>query len=376
MKFVFIIQGEGRGHMTQAIALYQILKSSGHQVNEVLIGKSSRRSIPDFVHQKLGARVQTFESPNFITDQKDKSIQIGATIRKNLLKTKQFLNSLDQIDQVIQQEKPNIIINFYDILGGIYNAIKKPKAEFWTIGHQYLIYHPYFPFARHSPLQKSLFRINTWLTALGASKMLALSFREMPPHPHPKLEIIPPLIREEIVNSNTKKENFILAYMVNSGYAEEVIAFGQKHPEIHIVAFWDKKGSPKCYRPLPNISFYPIDDQLFIRKMANCRGLVTTAGFESICEAMYLGKPVMMIPVKGQYEQACNALDGELAGAGIQHHCFDFQKFSDYLAQGLSTPVDFPLWQAQLPGKIEKIIGENSQPNPISNYSFQRNILQ
>ena len=38
---------------------------------------------------------------------------------------------------------------------------------------------------------------------------------------------------------------------------------------------------------------------------------------------MYLGKPVLMVPVEGHYEQRCNALDGRRAGAGVMAERFD-----------------------------------------------------
>ena len=41
MKFLFIVQGEGRGHLTQAITLEEMLLRNGHEVVEVLVGKSS-----------------------------------------------------------------------------------------------------------------------------------------------------------------------------------------------------------------------------------------------------------------------------------------------------------------------------------------------
>ena len=41
--------------------------------------------------------------------------------------------------------------------------------------------------------------------------------------------------------------------------------------------------------------------------MGRCRGVVCTAGFESVSEAMWLGKPVCMAPTPGHYEQRCNA---------------------------------------------------------------------
>ena len=40
MKILFIIQGEGRGHLTQALSLRQKLTDEGHQVVGVLVGKS------------------------------------------------------------------------------------------------------------------------------------------------------------------------------------------------------------------------------------------------------------------------------------------------------------------------------------------------
>ncbi|MCK5468925.1 MAG: glycosyltransferase, partial [Cyclobacteriaceae bacterium] len=46
---------------------------------------------------------------------------------------------------------------------------------------------------------------------------------------------------------------------------------------------------------------------------------------------MYLQKPVLMVPVEGQYEQACNAIDGELAGAGIRGSSFDVSSLLDFL---------------------------------------------
>lgn len=48
MKFLFIVQGEGRGHLTQAITLEEILRRNGHEVVEVLVGKSSSRRLPGF----------------------------------------------------------------------------------------------------------------------------------------------------------------------------------------------------------------------------------------------------------------------------------------------------------------------------------------
>ena len=53
MNFLFIVQGEGRGHITQAIALYDILIDNGHTISAVLLGKSNLRETPDFIFDKI-----------------------------------------------------------------------------------------------------------------------------------------------------------------------------------------------------------------------------------------------------------------------------------------------------------------------------------
>ncbi|MCH7414429.1 glycosyltransferase [Belliella sp. R4-6] len=344
MRFLFIVQGEGRGHMTQAIALSQILKNIGHKHVATCIGKSKRRKIPDFVFQNLKGPIYQIESPNFISDKNNKKILLGKSIFFNLFKLPKFLNSLKEIDEAVTFHKPDVIINFYDILGGIYKMAYRPKAISWVIGHQYLIFHPAFPYAKSSFLEKTLFKLNTKITAIGADRVFALSFQKYPEIPNSKVTVFPPILRELIFNLRPQHGDFILTYMVNSGYGDEVIRFAKKNPEIKIEAFWDKKDFEKTYQALPNLVFHQVDDKLFLEKMASCRGLLSTAGFESICEAMYLGKPVMMVPVAGQYEQACNAIDAVNAAAGICNHEFDFEFFHDYLNSNQYNTTQMKSW--------------------------------
>ena len=75
MRYLFIVQGEGRGHMTQAISLSEILRKAGHEVCHVVIGKSPRRTVPDFFYKKINAEIEELESPNFITDKDQKSVK-------------------------------------------------------------------------------------------------------------------------------------------------------------------------------------------------------------------------------------------------------------------------------------------------------------
>jgi uncharacterized protein (TIGR00661 family) len=361
MRFLFFIQGEGRGHLTQALSFAALLKKEQHELVGVVVGKSPRRQVPDFFLQKIGVAVTQVESPNFETDGLEKKILLGKTIRKNLANAPTYWTSLQKIHALVQDTRPEVVVNFYEPLAGLYNLLFAPKLAFWAIGHQYLEKHPEFTFAPNRGLEKFLFRIHTRVTAWGASERLALSF--LPKENHKGVQVVPPLLRQEVKELTVSQENFYLTYMVNSGYGEEVLTFARNNPEVKIKAFWDKKGAAENEYPLPNLSFHQVNDQKFLAAMAACKGLLCTAGFESVCEAMYLGKPVVMVPIAGQYEQACNALDGEQSGAGKRADFFDFGLLTSLTLPGAAHTAAYQKWAESWPIAFRKLV-DNLEPEP------------
>ena len=59
-----------------------------------------------------------------------------------------------------------------------------------------------------------------------------------------------------------------------------------------------------------------------------CKAYASTAGFESICEAMYFRKPILMVPA--HIEQECNAYDAMQNGAGIVDETFNLKRLLDF----------------------------------------------
>ncbi|MDN3202879.1 glycosyltransferase family protein [Algoriphagus sediminis] len=356
MRFLFLIQGEGRGHMTQAITLAQILEEQGHELVGAVIGKSKRRKIPQFLIEGLNTHLLKLESPNFKTDKKSKQVLIWRTLSYNLGRAGKYQISLQKLDKLVKKSQPDVILNFYDVLGGLYFLLYRPTAMHWVIGHQYLSLQKGHLFPKKRGLDKAMYQLNTRLTALFAKEKIALSFTEV--QERSEIKVFPPLIREKVKSQIILNAGFFLAYMVNDGYAEEVLEFASSNPDISIKAFWDRKGINEVQKPLPNLELHPIHDINFLEAMAQCEGLVSTAGFESICEALYLGKPVLVIPVKGQYEQLCNAHEIELLQIGKQHHEFDFHKIPQQDSSVDEKVQKFREWESNWSIKFMNLCSE------------------
>lgn len=344
MRILFVIQGEGRGHLTQALSLRQKLVGEGHEVVGVLVGKSPARRLPAFFLDKIGVPVYPFESPNFLPTAKNKQVNLAASIVYNLVRLPKYLLSVRFINRMIRETEADVVVNFYELLTGFTYFLFRPKALMICIAHQYLFLHPDFKFPDENRLELAMLRFFTRLTAIGAAKKLALSFRKMREYGPEGLIVVPPLLRHEVLDIKSKQGEYLFGYLLNSGFSEEIIDWHKAHPEQELHFFWDRKTETAEFKVDERLSFHQLDDLLFLYYMSGAKAYATTAGFESVCEAMYLGKPILMVPT--HIEQACNAYDAALSGAGIVADCFDLDRLSE-LSKNHSGNMSFRHWVKQ-----------------------------
>ena len=166
MKFLFLVQGEGRDHMTQAIELARILVNNGHELVHTLIGKSTRREIPQYFFNQIPGNVEAIKSPNFILDQDNKSLDLWKSITFNSKFLGTYKKSLDLIHKRVKQTQAHVLINFYDFLGGFYFKFYRPKGvKHICIGRQFLTYHPEYVFAPEREVEKKLYKLNNKLSS-------------------------------------------------------------------------------------------------------------------------------------------------------------------------------------------------------------------
>ncbi|NIQ59659.1 MAG: UDP- glucuronosyltransferase, partial [Gammaproteobacteria bacterium] len=53
LRVALVVQGEGRGHLTQALALARILADAGHDLHAVLVGTSPHRQVPAYFFERM-----------------------------------------------------------------------------------------------------------------------------------------------------------------------------------------------------------------------------------------------------------------------------------------------------------------------------------
>lgn len=152
--------------------------------------------------------------------------------------------------------------------------------------------------------------------------------------------VFTPIIRREIRRLVTHDEGHYLVYL--PAYSDEKIRNALKRfPAVRWVVF--SKHSQERYFDA-NVEVWPSNSGGFLSSLASCRGLLTGAGFGMTSEALFLGKKLMVVPMKNQFEQWSNA--HALARFGVPHVKSLKRKWhgeiADWLARNHTVQLQYP----------------------------------
>lgn len=323
-RSLFIVQGEGRGHLSQSLALKEYLEEEGHSVEAVFVGSKSSGEIPAYYTDIFKDELTRFSSPGFLRTPNKKGIYVGRTLLYNLSRSFTYLREIRTIRRSIRALKPDVVFNFYDVLGAL--AMRKIPGEIRRIGigHHFFLHLDGYRCGGGIPFHKALLKLHTSVVLSSCDRVLALSFREHPGSE--RMEVLPPLVRRKFREARYEGGRDYLVYLLNEGFVLELIRLAREHPELSFDLFSDL---PLTTSVPKGIRLHRVNDAAFLEKMKSCRGVICTAGFDTAAEAACMGIPLAVIPVENHYEQLCNSMDVERSGIGVILKEFSLESLHD-----------------------------------------------
>ena len=322
LRVMFVVQGEGRGHLTQAIAAKEILIQSGHTVSPVVVSTGMSRAIPDFFCKEF-AGLHRILSFRFAYAQQ-RHIAWVRTYLWNALRLGRIVDGLLRLDRLMRESRPDVVVGFFEPLVGLHQLLFPPRAPALTIAHQYMIWHPSYPRLKRYSTQHFGLKLLAAAAGYGCARV-ALSLYQTAEGGFDRTIVCPPLMRSQVRNMRPNRGDFLLVYLLQRGYLEDIVRWHESHPEVLLHCFYDRSDSDDTAEDA-TLKLHGIDGDLFLSMMARCRGVACTGGFETVSEAAYLGKPLMMVPVPDYYEQHLNSLDAQRLGLGKQSERFDLDR--------------------------------------------------
>lgn len=284
MKIFYAVQATGNGHISRSMELLPYLQQYG-QVDIFLSGDNS--------HLKLDAPI-AYRS-------KGLSLYYTCNGSLNYWKTAKSINpvALSKLVKELPVEKYDLVINDYEYITAKACAAKHiPSVNF---GHQASFQSMKVP----RPQQKSI--TGEWLLKnyAKADRYMGLHFKNYDDF------IVTPVIKEDILKADPTDAGYITVYLPS--YCEpQLIEIFSPFKDFRFEIF---SGQSTAEHQVGNIRFLPVNKKRFNESMISCHAIITGGGFETPSEAIHLGKKIMAVPIRGQYEQCCNA--AALSGLGI-----------------------------------------------------------
>ena len=290
----------------------------------MVAGKNPNRSWPGFFTRGFDVPVEPIASPGF-SYRSGRRLDLIGTVWQGCRRSRSFLAALRELDHLYATERPDLLVNFLEPLVGIHHWLRRPRVPQLAIGHQFMSGHPSYPTG--SGPRTGLWGMQAFARLVaGRGVCHALSFFRAEDLSARRLRVAPPLLRDEVTRLPPQSGRHLLIYLLNAGYRAEVERWHQRHPQVPVHCFYERPPESGEEVVDGTLTFHPLHGDRFLRRMASCRGVVCSAGFESIAEAASLGKPVLAIPVEGHLEQQLNALDASRCGLAVAATHYDLER--------------------------------------------------
>lgn len=313
MKVLYAIQGTGNGHVSRARDIVPLLQQKS-DLDILISGVQADVSLPYPVTYQM-------RGMSFIFG-KSGGVDLLETYRRT--NTRQLWKDIQQFPV----EKYDLIINDFEPVSAWASYLKKKPCI--SLSHQSAILTPHSPQPKKSDAFGKMILKRYAPAAMGYGFHFA-AFDE---------NIFTPVIRKEIREMDVKQKGHYTVYL--PAYDDEkLIKRLKKIEDVKWHVF--SKHTKQKYKT-KNIRVKPIDNASFIKSLASCEGILCGAGFETPAEALYLNKKLMVIPMKNQFEQHCNAAALDILGIPVLKNFKKKQipKIQDWVQNGRSLEINYP----------------------------------
>lgn len=296
MRILYGVVGEGMGHATRSRVVLEHLVQH-HDVHIVVSGRARDYLAKRFenVHNIWGFTIQ-YEG---------NSVKKWQTLLQNLKGAiTGWPQNVKKYFELVESFQPDVVISDFESFS--YLFARNHFLPVISVDNMQIINR-----CKHEPdvlaghedqfeLTKSIVKSKL----PGAFHYLITTFF-YPPVRKERTTLVPSILRPEILAAKSEPGDHLLVYQTmttNTALMDELKRSGR---ECRVYGF---KRDLKADERDGNLLFRPFSEAGFIDDLRTARGVVGGGGYTLMSEAVYLRKPMLSVPIGGQFEQVLNAL--------------------------------------------------------------------
>lgn len=333
MKILYGVVGEGMGHAVRSRVVLEHLLARGHEIEIMASGRAA-----DFLAARFRG-VRRIHGFHIVYG--ENQMRLAATVGSNLVSSAAGLpKNLSAYFDLIRGFSPEAVISDFDSWTYLYG--KAHGLPVISVDNNQIIHrgrHPAEVVAGHE-LDFQLAR--AFVTAkLPFCLHYVVTTFFFPELRKPDTTLVPPILRPEVLAAPSTRGDHLLVYQTaegNTGLARTLAGTGME------CRIYGMRRGIQEEQVEGNLRYRPFDEAGFIADLASARAVICGGGFTVLGEAVYLRKPTLSVPVRGQFEQVLNARWLERLGYGRY-------------AESLQDPAVIHRFLEAIPGCEEKLAG-------------------
>lgn len=322
MRILYGVVGEGMGHAIRSSVVLDKLVADGHEVHVVASGRAV-----DFLSERFGSVTEIWGLSIVVEDNEVKN---RLTAAKNIKGALQGLPSnVTSFFDVESEFDPEVVISDFETWSWFFAKLFRVPVvcvdniqiinrctheDDILVGHE-----------EEFRLTKSIVKSRT----AGADQYLVTTFF-YPEVRKKRTTLVPPILRPAILEATPTDGEHLLVYQTSDTFADLPNLLQGLDVPSRVYGLRRDITEPVTEG---NVTFCPFSNEGFVADLASCRGVVASAGFTLMGEAVHLGKPYLATPVRKQFEQVLNARYLEKLGYGTYDLDLDSRTLESFLAQ-------------------------------------------
>ena len=322
MRILYGVVGEGMGHATRSkVIIEHLVKEARHEVEIVVSGRAHgflTRAFPSLkVHEIAGLSM-------IYANNKVSKFRTALQFIKSI---PAFTENMDLMDRMREGFRPELCIADFESFA--YQYARQHRLPVLSIDNMQIINR-----CKHRgqvELPESVRTSYRLAKEIVRAKLprcdhyLITTFF-FPPIRKKRTSLYPPILRDGILDAKATATvgDHVLVYQTSDSF-HDLVPTLQKLPTRFIVYGLKKNAE------LGNVTLKEFSETGFVDDLKTARAVLAGGGFSLMGEAVYLGKPLLSVPLEGQFEQTLNALYLEKLGYGEYHHQLSGEGIAKFL---------------------------------------------
>jgi len=320
MRILYGVVGEGMGHATRSGVLLDHLTRQ-HEVHVVVSGRA---------RDYLAQRFENVRKIWGLTIQYEgNSVRKLETFLENLKgAVKGFPENIRAYFDLVDDFKPDVVVSDFESFSYLY--AKNHMLPVISVDNMQIINRCQHAESLLSGHEKDFELTKSIVKAKlpGCFHYLVTTFF-YPPLRKDRTTLLPSILRPEVLAAKSEPGEHLLVYQTSTTNTQLLGAL--KSSGIPCRVYGVRRGIA-ADEVDDNLTFRPFSEKGFIEDLRTARAVVAGGGYTLMSEAVYLHKPLLSLPVQGQFEQTLNALYLQELGYGHHAEVLDQQTLNSFLA--------------------------------------------